>query len=276
MTSTTTTGKSARPTARKYQVMPPLSAEEYAALRADIAERGVLVPVVRDQHGNLLDGHHRVQVAEELGIDYRVDVVQVHDDGQARTLARTYNLSRRHLSRAQKRQLIADEITANPDRSDRDIGRLFGCDHKTVGSVRRELSGEFPQPDEHREFHPLTEFIPLMAGITDSDIDALAESIKKIGLIDPITLHPDGSIIDGRLRYLACVRAKVRPEYKTVPAAYTELHILGLIRSKNLVRQHLNPSQRAMLVAKYEQFYATAMKNDRTTATTRARSPEGK
>lgn len=129
-----------------YQVMPPLSAEEYDALRTDIAERGVLVPVVRDQHGNLLDGHHRAQIAEELGIDYRVDTVTVDDDQAARSLARSYNMARRHLSRAQRRAMIAEEITADPGRSDRQIGRQLGVDHKTVGSVRRELSGELPQP----------------------------------------------------------------------------------------------------------------------------------
>jgi hypothetical protein len=129
-----------------YQVMPALAAEERAALRADIAERGVLVPVVTDQHGNILDGHHRKEIAGELGVTYRVDVVQVADDDEARSVARMYNLARRHLTREQKRDLIAEEIKAGPDRSDREIGRLMRCDHKTVGSVRRELSGEFPHP----------------------------------------------------------------------------------------------------------------------------------
>lgn len=70
-------------TGEPYQLLPPLSDEEYAALRADIAERGVLVPIVRDQHGNILDGHHRVRIAEDLGITYRVDVVAVRDDAEA-------------------------------------------------------------------------------------------------------------------------------------------------------------------------------------------------
>lgn len=129
-----------------YQVMPPLSAEEYAALRADIAERGILVPVVRDQHGNLLDGHHRVQIAAELGVDYPHEVRQVDGHEQARDVAYALNLVRRHLSREQRRELIAKEIKDRPDDSDRAIGRRLGCDHKTVGSVRRELSGEIPHP----------------------------------------------------------------------------------------------------------------------------------
>ena len=43
----------------KYQVMPSMPLEQFAALKADIAERGVLVPIDVDEHGHILDGHHR-------------------------------------------------------------------------------------------------------------------------------------------------------------------------------------------------------------------------
>jgi hypothetical protein len=128
----------------RFQVMPALSADEYAALRDDIAERGVVVPVVVDQQGRLLDGHHRQQIAEELGIDCPTEVHHVRDDDDARDVALALNLARRHLSRDQRRELIRQEIEARPDDSDRAIARRFGCDHKTVGAVRRE-GGEIPQ-----------------------------------------------------------------------------------------------------------------------------------
>jgi hypothetical protein len=127
--------------------MPALSEDEYAALKADIAERGIVVPVVEDQHGNVLDGHHRVRIAAELGIGYPTELRNVADDDEARRVAFALNLARRHLTREQRRQLIAREITADPGRSDREIGRLLGVDHKTVGSVRRELRGEVPHPE---------------------------------------------------------------------------------------------------------------------------------
>src|SRR4051794_36850621 len=54
-----------------YQTLPPLPAEVYAALKADIAANGILVPVDVDENGNVLDGHNRTRIAEELGIrDY--------------------------------------------------------------------------------------------------------------------------------------------------------------------------------------------------------------
>jgi hypothetical protein len=50
----------------KYQVMPPLSEEEFQALKEDMAENGMLVPVVQDTDGNIIDGHYRVRAHREL------------------------------------------------------------------------------------------------------------------------------------------------------------------------------------------------------------------
>lgn len=41
-----------------FQVMPPLSPDEYAELKADISARGVMVPIENDEDGNILDGHN--------------------------------------------------------------------------------------------------------------------------------------------------------------------------------------------------------------------------
>jgi hypothetical protein len=46
----------------------PLKPWEYEALKADIARRGVLVPIEMDQDGNIIDGHNRMKIIEELGI----------------------------------------------------------------------------------------------------------------------------------------------------------------------------------------------------------------
>ena len=43
----------------KYHILPDLLPEEYEALKASIAERGVDIPKVVDQGGNTLDGRHR-------------------------------------------------------------------------------------------------------------------------------------------------------------------------------------------------------------------------
>lgn len=77
------------------------------ALRASIERFGVLVPVVTDQHGTVLDGHHRKAIADQLRVKYRVDVITVAGDDEAREIARTLNSDRRQLTEDQRRDVAA-------------------------------------------------------------------------------------------------------------------------------------------------------------------------
>lgn len=136
------------PTAAPYQVMPPLSAAEYEELQADIKARGVLVPVEYDEEGNILDGHHRVQICNELGITEWPRVVRLGlSEAGKLTHARQLNLARRHLTREQRRELIAQQLRETPQLSDRQIAASLGVDHKTVAAEREQLEsiGEIPQ-----------------------------------------------------------------------------------------------------------------------------------
>jgi ParB-like chromosome segregation protein Spo0J len=53
----------------KYRLLPPLDAETYAGLRANIALNGVQVPIVKDERGYILDGFARATIARELGYE---------------------------------------------------------------------------------------------------------------------------------------------------------------------------------------------------------------
>ncbi len=122
-----------------FQPMPELNPEQFDSLRADIAQHGVLVPIVVDQHGRIIDGHHRAAFAAELGIDCPRKVRPVADDADAWDLAVTLNCARRHLTREQTREVIAAELRRRPADSDRAIARRVGCSHPTVAAVRWSL-----------------------------------------------------------------------------------------------------------------------------------------
>ena len=132
----------------KYQMLPELPPEQFAALKQDIAERGVQVAIVVDEYGAILDGHNRAKACRELGInDYPVEVRSGLTEVEKRIFARKLNVLRRHLTREQVRQLIADQLRDTADWADRRIGHELGVDHKTVGAVRGDLgsTGEIPQ-----------------------------------------------------------------------------------------------------------------------------------
>ena len=50
-----------------YQFFQPLSPQEREALKRDIEDRGIKVPIELDSDGNILDGHHRWEIVQELG-----------------------------------------------------------------------------------------------------------------------------------------------------------------------------------------------------------------
>lgn len=123
-----------------YQVMPPLTAEEYNELKNDIAERGVMVPIEYDEHGNVLDGHHRLQICVELGIKDFPKVIRAGmTEAEKRTHARKLNMARRQLNREQKQTLIQEQLKETPEKSDRQIAAALGVHHTTVNTQRRNL-----------------------------------------------------------------------------------------------------------------------------------------
>lgn len=125
-----------------YQVMPPLTAEEYSELKSDIAQRGVMVPIEYDEHGNVLDGHHRLQICAELGINDFPKVIRAGmTEAEKRTHARKLNMARRQLNREQIAAITKQQIQETPELSDRQIARDLGglVSNPTVSKYRKEL-----------------------------------------------------------------------------------------------------------------------------------------
>jgi transposase-like protein len=130
--------------AQHYQLFPALEPATEAALKASIVRFGVLVPVTVDQHGNILDGHHRKRIADELGVDCDIRVRRVNGEDEANEIARTLNMDRRHLSAEDRRRMVEalrSERTANGEHvhSYRAIAKALGVSHT---QARRDI-------DEH-------------------------------------------------------------------------------------------------------------------------------
>ena len=60
------------------------------------------------------------------------------------------------------------------------------------------------------QFHPAAGIFELLDQ-DGAEFKELVTSIKERGLRVPVVLHPDGSILDGRNRYLACLAAAIEP-----------------------------------------------------------------
>lgn len=85
---------------RLASLVPAMSAEDYEGFRADVAERGVVVPLEITAAGIVLDGRHRYEAAHELGLaSVPVRVIAPPDELEYMVRAAT---SRRQLSASQR------------------------------------------------------------------------------------------------------------------------------------------------------------------------------
>jgi ParB-like nuclease domain len=121
----------------------PLSDAEWTSLKQSVRDHGVQTPIVIGEHIPLVDGRHRCIASRELGITEIPAVFLIgKTPEEERELSITLNAARRQLGQAQKRALIRRELTRDPSKSDRRIGAVCGVDHKTVGTVRNEMTAE--------------------------------------------------------------------------------------------------------------------------------------
>ena len=111
--------------------LPPLDPETYAGLKANIALNGVLVPIVRDEYGHILDGFARC--ADRRGAGLRVPDGRPGGplEPEKRSLVRALNLARQATRPGSRRAIIADQLRETPGRSNRWIARGLGVHDKT-------------------------------------------------------------------------------------------------------------------------------------------------
>jgi hypothetical protein len=139
-------------------------ADELRALGEDIKRNGLQSPIVV-QDGVIIDGRNRLDAMElvgmtviengRLGGDVPWEILADDEDPYADpvdpyTYVISANIHRRHLTTAQRGELLAAALKATPERSDRAIAKDVKVDHKTVAAKRKELEvgGEIPHQDK--------------------------------------------------------------------------------------------------------------------------------
>lgn len=98
-----------------------------------------------------------------------------------------------------------------------------------------------PESSKALGFHPIADMFPLLTG---EEYENLKADIAANGLREPIWLHPDGHILDGRNRYRACRDLGLEPPTRLWNGKGSAV---AFVVSLNLHRRHLNTSQRATI-----------------------------
>jgi ParB-like chromosome segregation protein Spo0J len=83
------------------KLLPKMSDEEFAELKASIQAEGQHYPIVANENLEVLDGHHRFKACEEMGIEPDFEVRKFEDKLIEKKFVIEANLRRRHLTKFQ-------------------------------------------------------------------------------------------------------------------------------------------------------------------------------
>ena len=174
----------------------PLSEKEYDDLKNSIKAHGLLVPIIVNEAGIILDGHNRYRICKELGIKPVVIRKEFQNMAAEKLFVIESNLRRRHLTDIEKvelgMQLEPLEAELAKDRQS-EAGKI-GVDVREG----RVVSNEPTLNDKGKA----------------SDIIA-----KKVGL-SPTTYHRGKTVLEKGSDEM---KEEVKAGKKTVSAAYDEI-----------------------------------------------------
>jgi hypothetical protein len=92
----------------------------------------------------------------------------------------------------------------------------------------------------------------LFPEIQPDEFDQMVADIKRGGLLEPIWLY-EGKVLDGWHRYRAARKAGIEPRTRT----WHGKDPMAFVISMNIMRRHLNESQRAMLLVQAAEVAGT-------------------
>lgn len=87
-------------------LVSPLSDADYQTLKESIEKHGLYSPVVINTRDEILDGHNRYRVCQELGIEPMTEVKFFDDKEEEKIFVIEANLKRRQLSDIERIDLV--------------------------------------------------------------------------------------------------------------------------------------------------------------------------
>jgi SAM-dependent methyltransferase len=125
--------------------VPPLSRQDYEALKESLKRRGFLAkyPIVINANGDVLDGHHRLKLCIELGIE-PVFAIQdfAGDEIEEELFVRQINRARRQLPLWQKIEMALEEKPLLAKQAERNMkaGKILSPDKERVHTDKKLAS----------------------------------------------------------------------------------------------------------------------------------------
>ena len=141
------------------RLLPRMSEEEFAELKASIRAEGQHYPIIVNEDLEVLDGHHRYRACTELGIEPDFEVRRFEDKLLEKKFVIEANLRRRHLNNFQLVELAVPLL---------EIEKALAKKRQAAGGKEgRDLQlGLAPDDAEHKLKAKATEVVAKKAGVS--------------------------------------------------------------------------------------------------------------
>jgi len=199
------------------EAVPPLSTEEYKSLTESIVHRGLLVPLVVNVQGIVLDGHHRLDICNNLGKTPTYVIKEFDNKDEEFQYVVETNVNRRQMNSFQKVECFDRLIKIYQKKAKKNMGR---------GGFGRKEKVPYAQGNTALHFSNTI-------GVPEKTISTILY-IKKNG--DPLMFeHLRNNIITINQAYLRLTEEKPihvssRERLFECPHCHYELHKKDLIR----------------------------------------------
>jgi ParB-like chromosome segregation protein Spo0J len=129
------------------KLVRPLSEREYEDLKESIVKNGLLVPIIVNTNGEILDGHNRHKICQELNIRAQFVVKRFEDPDMERLYVIESNLKRRQLTDAERVELgmtlepIYKELARKRQLAALNVGDSKPVQSTEAPSISNEVNG---------------------------------------------------------------------------------------------------------------------------------------
>jgi len=177
--------------------LPPLESEEFEKLKADIMQHGILIPIVVDEDFCVIDGAHRLEIAQQLQMQQIPFQIRPRlSEDEKWNMAENLNFHRRHLSQEKIRKIIEENrnklprlaLTLRQDgHSYRQIGDQLKISHKHARHIiNQQATGtevplDLPQTIKGKDGKVRPAIRPVIHANSGKEVQRVANACQKIG-----------------------------------------------------------------------------------------------
>ena len=163
------------------KLVNPLSTADYNVLKSSISNKGLHLPIIINQDNVILDGHNRLKICQELGIEPILEVKEFQERLQEKEFVIEINLRRRHLNSFQVAELEYKMEEIYKERAKlRSFRNLKNVNKEiNLSTVPNDATVDVNKQQENKEIGKVSEIIAKKTGLSPRTYERAKKIIEE-------------------------------------------------------------------------------------------------